>query len=324
MLNSFMYFGDIKNNSADSIDFETLLFQLLMDFTKFSSNIKLSFRFKFNHKSKIYFNKIQLKRVIINLLINAIETMNNHGEIWIETQELSLKDQNFIQITFGNSNSYIEDQYLDKLFELSFTMGKENGNSIGLYSVKSIINSFGGNIKCLSSKNIGTEFIFTVPKINQLKSNEFSYLLPKNSVNIIEYKNLKMIKNNNTTQSKIIKFINLNFKRMSILILEDCEVYLKSIQSIMYKSMQIYKSDIYFYTANNYHDAVKICDKENPQIIITDIDLKDMLHDGFEFNKYIRKKNDDTYIFVHTNHIFSEERSFELGVILFRYVEKFT
>ncbi|WP_186646423.1 ATP-binding response regulator [Fluviispira vulneris] len=322
MLNDFMSFGDASEKHGESFDFEYFLYNFLMNISKINAECNYKFTYTLNHKYLIYFNKIKFERVLNNLLVNSIEAMQGNGEIWIKTKDINQSNNKFMQIIFGNSNSYIDKNYISNIFDLSFTMGKETGNGIGLYSVKSIINSFGGDIKCYSDKQYGVEFIFTVPISEEKKLSTEKIQLPNCANEIYKYQQNKLSRNfsekNNYRILEIINFINLNIKKMSVLIIEDNEIHLNSIHSLISSSMKNYENDIIFYSASNFHDALKIYEKENPQIVITDIDLKDKINDGFDLIKYIRKSNKLTYICVHTNRIFSKKRVFELGANLFK------
>jgi len=94
--------------------------------------------------------------VIINLITNAIQAMNETGQITIRLTD-QLKQ---ITIEFEDSGSGIPDKNLNKIFEPLFTT-KQKGTGLGLSSCKSIIQQHGGTIHV---KNNPTTFTIQLPK----------------------------------------------------------------------------------------------------------------------------------------------------------------
>ena len=93
-------------------------------------------------------------------MTNALEAMNNCGEIWLK---IDSRNNNLI---VGNSNSYIPESKLNSIFDSFYTDGKDSGTGLGLKIVKEIVESHGGQIKCKSVKGIKTEFIINLPETN--------------------------------------------------------------------------------------------------------------------------------------------------------------
>ena len=114
---------------------------------------------KYPEKLMLNVNPQKFARVIENILINAIEHMNNKGKIWISS---SAPIDGLCQITIGNSNSYIPPEDIINLFKPYFTKGKTGGTGLGLAIVKKIVESHGGTIECRSSLAKGTEFVFCI------------------------------------------------------------------------------------------------------------------------------------------------------------------
>jgi PAS domain S-box-containing protein len=109
-------------------------------------------------------NKSKLIIAFTNILINAIEAMdNNHGKLIItitatpELYSVSIKD----------NGKGIPEEYLSKLFEPFFTL-KKNGVGLGLAASYSIIQSHKANMRVESKVNEGTNFIInfksTIPE----------------------------------------------------------------------------------------------------------------------------------------------------------------
>ena len=70
-------------------------------------------------------------------------------------------------LNFIDNGSGIEKKYLTSIFDLFSTannQAKTNEPGVGLAIIKKIINSYGGEIGCLSEIKKGSTFWFTWPK----------------------------------------------------------------------------------------------------------------------------------------------------------------
>lgn len=103
--------------------------------------------------------------VIINLIINAIDAIEdeNYAIISAVFSDNSYKES-MIDIIVENTNSYIEEDIIGKLFTPFFTT-KSHGVGIGLAVSKRIVEAHGGSITVKSiNKNFqATAFIITMP-----------------------------------------------------------------------------------------------------------------------------------------------------------------
>lgn len=112
---------------------------------------------------KIYADKLQLKRVIINLISNAIKYGFNNSIIEIETNE----DRENIIFNVKNYSKYINSRDTNKLFD-KFFRDKNDNNAIncglGLYLTKKIIIANKGKVFGNCKKSGECNFGFSIPK----------------------------------------------------------------------------------------------------------------------------------------------------------------
>ncbi|TYP94122.1 His Kinase A (phospho-acceptor) domain-containing protein [Fodinibius salinus] len=102
----------------------------------------------------------ELKRVIINLVKNAYESMpNNGGEITL--QLYSKQNHAFIEIE--DNGSGIPEEVRSDIFVPSFST-KSSGTGLGLAISKKIIEAHKGNISFASIEGKGTTFIIKLPE----------------------------------------------------------------------------------------------------------------------------------------------------------------
>ncbi|KFC92914.1 two-component system sensor histidine kinase AtoS [Leminorella grimontii] len=100
-----------------------------------------------------------LKQVILNLLINAVQSINAKGEIDISTRTLSDDRQ---EIRIKDNGCGIPDAIKAKIFDPFYTT-KSSGTGLGLSISQRIIASHGGDIMVESELNRGSTFIIILP-----------------------------------------------------------------------------------------------------------------------------------------------------------------
>ena len=114
---------------------------------------------------KFMFDRIQIKRVLVNLLGNAITYAYNDTNIEISV----LLQKDFVKIQITNYSPYINPSLLKNLFEKYVThAAKYNkiGVGLGLYLSKQIVNAHNGQIGAISFEENKNIFEFTLP-LNQ-------------------------------------------------------------------------------------------------------------------------------------------------------------
>lgn len=111
--------------------------------------------------NKIKCSKEGLNEVFLNLLINAIDSMNSGENIIITTKINDTTDKNFV-IKISDFGHGISPDNIDKIFEPFFST-KGTGTGVGLSIAESIINQHHGRIQVFSELNRGTTFKITLP-----------------------------------------------------------------------------------------------------------------------------------------------------------------
>ena len=109
---------------------------------------------------EIGISEMELQRVISNILRNSITAIKSNGVITIKTYY----GLNNIIIKIQNNGPKIEENIIDKIFEVGFSTKDDKGSNhgFGLAIVKEIIESYCGNISVSSSEKF-TEFIIKLP-----------------------------------------------------------------------------------------------------------------------------------------------------------------
>jgi two-component system CheB/CheR fusion protein len=108
-------------------------------------------------EKKILFSKKNLRSIIYNLVSNAIKYKSNLSPvIHIDT----VRDGDNVVITVQDNGTGIAKDQLNKIFEMYTRFSQDTeGNGIGLYLAKKIVDGAGGNIIVESELGIGSKFI---------------------------------------------------------------------------------------------------------------------------------------------------------------------
>ncbi len=100
-----------------------------------------------------------LKRVLLNLVTNAVQAMPKGGKLTVNAQT---NDAEHVQITVEDTGVGISEENKAKLFTPLFTT-KSKGQGFGLAVSKRIIEAQGGTINFESQVGKGTKFIIRLP-----------------------------------------------------------------------------------------------------------------------------------------------------------------
>lgn len=108
----------------------------------------------------------KIEVVLTNLLVNAIQSIENSGQVDIKL--FDAKNDTMIQVS--DTGCGITHDVLPKIFEPLFST-KQTGTGLGLASCKKIIEQHNGMIKVASEPNKGTTFTIILPK-NKITLNQ--------------------------------------------------------------------------------------------------------------------------------------------------------
>jgi PAS domain S-box-containing protein len=108
---------------------------------------------------KIKADRVQLQQVFMNLVINAIEAMQDQGgELTVRSQ---LQDSQLL-LSVSDTGGGLPTEKVDQIFSAFFTT-KPQGSGMGLAISRSIVESHGGRLWATANDGRGTTFHFTLP-----------------------------------------------------------------------------------------------------------------------------------------------------------------
>ncbi len=148
-----------KNFELNKIIFQNIA---LLQSTFRKKEIKINYNV--SEISILYADKEMIKVIIRNILSNAIKFTNNKGRINIFASTI----RNLVKIKIqdngiGMSDEIIKKIFDEKKFDTRYGTEGEKGSGLGLNLCKLFVDKNNGKIEVKSKKNVGSEFIITLP-----------------------------------------------------------------------------------------------------------------------------------------------------------------
>lgn len=151
---------DLDKENIDLTLFINVIIDEMKSITE-KSDLKINFNSQDN--IKVFADKIQLKRVVKNLIQNAISHSDSNKDVNIIIGETP----DFINISIIDYGKGITKENIDKIFNKYYSTAKKFrkiGTGLGLYLSQQIIKSHNGKIVVTSEENVSTEFCIQLPK----------------------------------------------------------------------------------------------------------------------------------------------------------------
>lgn len=133
-----------------------------------ASKSKIIFEYEEDEMYVVYGHENRLKQMLVNLLKNAIESLETLNTISIR---LHFKTKYCLQLSIADQGKGIEATQIGTIFE-PFYSTKETGTGLGLLLVQTIANEHNGTINIESEVGKGTKFIIDFELRKQLIENQ--------------------------------------------------------------------------------------------------------------------------------------------------------
>jgi CheY-like chemotaxis protein len=321
MIQDVMQIGSKSKPNQEIANPRAIICMAINELFRIFPEAEIDIHYKLNHIYSVNIDTQKIRRVFSNILVNALQSIDAKGTIWIHTQEKG----SFIEFTLGNAGSLISKETLPRLFEAFYTSGKKGGTGLGLAIAQKVVNEHGGEIHCKSARteqypNGYVEFVFTLPAVKEYgsKSDE---ILPTHSKHVFDQlAKVKKRDTNAVNADEIIQESNLHKKLKlfqnipSLLIVDDEPVYRNSLASQLARGDSLIPS-IPVYFAKTYDEAIDKCQNLKPFLVIQDSDLGVSSKNGIEVIKEIRRQGYCGRICMHSNRVLYDDQkiAFEAG-----------
>ncbi|MCX7770072.1 MAG: ATP-binding protein [Proteobacteria bacterium] len=104
----------------------------------------------------------KIKQAFLNIILNAIQHMNEGGKLIIDERKETMQGKSFIIISIFDTGPGIKETDIDKIFEPFYSL-REGGTGLGLAISKSIINEHSGTIFAKNT-DMGACFEIWIPE----------------------------------------------------------------------------------------------------------------------------------------------------------------
>ena len=159
LVNEFSKFARMPASNPVPANIREIIRESLSLYKAAHKDVKLTFNDS-NEVPVFNLDREQIKRVMINLLDNAIEAMNGVGEVVIDLYYDNLLQM--VRIEVSDNGKGISPEHKMRLFEPYFST-KRHGTGLGLAIANTIITDHNGFIRVQDNQPKGTTFIIELP-----------------------------------------------------------------------------------------------------------------------------------------------------------------
>ena len=153
----FSDFARLPKPDKNDLDINEIVSSVVMFMQPVADKIELSGSYD-AQLPRIYADRDQIKRVLINLIKNSIEACRPGDKIVVKT-DVSDKAPFSVKLTIKDTGTGMDQETVKRVFEPDFTT-KKKGTGLGLVIVRKIISDHEGKIEVRSKTGEGT--VFTV------------------------------------------------------------------------------------------------------------------------------------------------------------------
>ncbi len=129
-------------------------------FNSEASRRRIDFNVYLRAQGAAQFDPVKIKRVLANLVRNALEATPSGGKVSINMEGRGSD----LAISVKDTGAGVPIEIQHRLFQQFVTAGKKSGNGLGLAVCKRIVEDHGGSIDFQSKPERGTTFTFVLPK----------------------------------------------------------------------------------------------------------------------------------------------------------------
>ena len=104
----------------------------------------------------------QLKQVMLNLILNAVQAMGDGGKLCIRTERLAVDGRSYIVLKVEDNGCGIPEESQGEIYNPFFTT-KERGLGLGLFIVANFLHAHSADIELESIEGVGTTYTVYLP-----------------------------------------------------------------------------------------------------------------------------------------------------------------
>lgn len=250
------------------------------------NNKSIDFRYNADRNIIGFVDAKKIEKIIWNLLSNALKFSKNGGAISISAEEMIIDGIKYVKIIIIDNGIGIPEKDKNKIFERFYKVQharsvNRGGTGIGLSIVKELVEMHHGKIQVESTLGFGTTFMIMLPFGKESYSDHEMAGYEKatdKKTGIEKDENLVFPTQQHTGRSNNLPVM---------LLVEDNQELREYLAGHFEERFRIYM-------ASDGLAGLKLSKEENPDVILTDVQMPNM--NGYEFCKEIRHNFETSHI----------------------------
>lgn len=288
--------------NRESIYLKEFVFDIIKEQVQFIGGNLETVKVEIPEEITISVDPYSIKRVIGNLVHNALEAINNNkGNIWFRVLSC---DSEYVYLRIENSESFIDEENLNEIFSPFVTYKKANGTGLGLAIVDKYLKAHNCKIDATSwfdSNNIGhVAFDFSLPLVIGEENGKKKINNIKNIAKYINPKRLSSEINFSGDELKTTNILSQLSDKVKVFMLDDQEYYTNVFHSIAENSV-VLNGKIECSVFHDYVEASEEIRKNQHHIYIIDYDLGENDRTGLTFCNELKKIHPESFVCMHSD-----------------------
>lgn len=157
-----------ESSHAEDIDIAELIDSVLKMYSIKIEEKKINIVRSFQKCAPVYAVRGEIRQVLSNLLVNAIEAAPERGAIVVEAGPINRNHEDGVRITITDNGCGIAPEHLDRIFEPFFTTRPDTSTGLGLWVANEIVKRHHGSIHAEpvrgEGENHGASFTVELPR----------------------------------------------------------------------------------------------------------------------------------------------------------------
>ncbi|HDH04687.1 MAG TPA: PEP-CTERM system histidine kinase PrsK [Nitrospirae bacterium] len=151
--------GNLPKKTSLDLEYSDLGHYVRRVIRQLNMNGDTGLSYKESEPVKTRFDREEMTKVIVNLIINALDATGNQGDIKIEVGT----EENMGYVKVSDNGCGMTGEFIEKRLFKPFQTTKKKGLGIGLYQCKTIVEAHSGKLKVVSREGRGTDFFLYLP-----------------------------------------------------------------------------------------------------------------------------------------------------------------
>ena len=251
-------------------DLVSFTHEIYSSFYEYSQIKNINYSFKHAEETlDVWFDPVQLQKVIFNLLSNAFKYTPKDGNITVSLHHTSTQ----AIITVSDDGPGIPEEAINKIFDRFYQADSTSsafslGTGIGLALAKGIMEAHHGKIEIKSVVNEGSNFILSLLLGNQ-HFNKEDFAINKQQPDVISMENITPDFPVETFTPETAPEINRSTSKPILLLVEDNEELLEMLNDMFSAFYEVH-------TARNGREGLAAVEQVQPDIIVSDVMMPEM------------------------------------------------